>query len=83
MDQDTNTVAVETSLGVLEDVIQKAAGDLLTARNVLARARAAVAPSNAPLSRTIIADAERVIDHLRHADQALTSVISKLSDSIA
>lgn len=80
MEHNSDTVTVETSLGVLEDVIQKAAGDLLTARNVLARARAEMAASGAPVSRTIVADAERVIDHLRHADQALTSVISKLSE---
>jgi len=78
MDQNS-TETVEMSLGALEDVIQKAAGDLLTARNVLARARSEFAATNAPLSRTIVADAERVVDHLRLADQSLTSVISKLS----
>jgi hypothetical protein len=83
MTDNSGTVTVEATLGVLEDVIQKAAGDLLTARNLLARSRAGTAGANTPVSRTIIADAERVIDHLRHADQALTSVLSKLSDSVA
>jgi hypothetical protein len=79
MDQNT-TETVEVSLGALEDVIQKAAGDLLTARNALARARAEISSANTTVSRTIVADAERVIDHLRLADQSLTSVISKLNE---
>jgi hypothetical protein len=76
---ETGNAPVDISLAALEDVIQKAAGDLLTARNVLARARAEMVATDAPVSRTVIADAERVIEHLRLADQSLTSVISKLS----
>jgi hypothetical protein len=80
MEHTEATLTVDASLAALEDVVQKAAGDLLTARAVLARARAEIASANTSLSRTIITDAERAIDHLRHADQALTSVISKITD---
>jgi hypothetical protein len=80
MDENTGTLTVEASLGALEDVIQKAAADLLASRNALARARAEIVAGNTSLSRTIVGDAERVVDHLRLADEALTSVLAKLAE---
>jgi hypothetical protein len=77
---DTPTPTVESSLGILEDVLQNAAADLLASRNLLARARGELASANTSVSRTIIADADHVVEHLKSADLALKMIIQKLND---
>jgi hypothetical protein len=80
MENTTTTPTVEVSLQFLDDVLQRAAADLLASRNALSRARAEIASGNFSLPRSIVADADRVVDHLKQADYALSSVLASLRD---
>jgi len=44
------------------------------------RIRADLASHNTSISRLVIRDAERVIDHLRQADDCLRNVVKDLGD---
>ena len=77
---DSTTPTVESSLLALEDVLQRAAADLLKSRNVLSRARADITSANSSVERSIVADADRVVEHLRQADQALSTIVEKLNN---
>jgi hypothetical protein len=74
------TPTVEASLQILEDVLQRAAADLLVSRNALSRARKDIESGNTSLSRSIVADADRVVEHLKEADQGLSRVLTSLRD---
>jgi hypothetical protein len=76
----TPTTTVESSLAILEDVLQRAAADLLGTRNLLTRARADLNSANTSVERSIVADADHVVEHLRAADQALAAIIEKLNN---
>ena len=80
MESSSTTPTVESSLVALEDVLQRAAADLLKSRNVLSRARADLGAANTSVERSIVADADRVVEHLRHADQALSTIVEKLNN---
>jgi hypothetical protein len=67
------------SLAMLSEALGKAADDLCAVRATLDVARADIASRNMSLSRDVLKDAERVINHLRHADEALADVLKDLS----
>jgi hypothetical protein len=71
---------VEISLGMLGDALGKAADDLRSARDVVERARLDIGSRNMSISRTIVADAERVIDCLRETDESLSKVMKDLKE---
>jgi hypothetical protein len=77
---DEHTVpTVEMSLQVLSEAVGKASEDLRAVRAALDTARADIASRNTSISREVMRDAERVIDHLRHADEGLRDVLKALS----
>jgi ABC-type transporter Mla subunit MlaD len=76
---DEKTPTVETSLEILSEALGKAAGDLTAVRTTLDQARADIASRNTAVSRGVMKDAERVINHLRQADEGLRHVLKELS----
>ena len=78
MDENT-TPTVEMSLEALSDALGKASDDLRAVRAALDVARADIASRNTSLSRDVVRDAERVIVHLREADESLRAVLKGLS----
>jgi hypothetical protein len=80
MDQNTSTTpTVEMSLAMLSEAVGKASDDLRAVRATLDAARADIASRNTSLSREVLKDAERVINHLRRADEGLRDVLKDLS----
>ncbi len=77
MDQHT-TPTVEMSLQVLSEAVGKASDDLRAVRTALDTARADIASRNTSISRDVVSSAERVIDHLRKADEGLRNVLKAL-----
>ncbi len=77
MDQHTPPT-VEMSLAALSDAVGKASDDLRAVRTALDAARADIASRNTSISRDIVKDAERVIVHLREADEGLRDVLKDL-----
>lgn len=77
---DEHTIpTVEMSLEALSEAVGKAASDLSAVRATLDVARADIASRNTSLSRDVIRHAERVIVHLRDADESLRDVLKDLS----
>ena len=70
---------VEMSLEMLSDALGKASDDLSAARASLDVARVDIASRNTSVSREVIKDAERVIDHLRKTDECLNDVLKDLA----
>jgi hypothetical protein len=79
MDEKT-TPTVEASLEALSVAVGKASEDLGSVRAALDRARADIASRNSSMSREVVKDAERVIDHLRRADEGLREVLKDLAE---
>ena len=78
---DENTApTVEMSLAILSEAVGKASEDLRAVRGTLDAARADIASRNTSVSRVVLKDAERVIDHLRRADEGLRDVLKDLSE---
>jgi ABC-type transporter Mla subunit MlaD len=75
---DLETPTVERSLQALSDAMGKAGDDLRAVRATLDRARADIATRNTSVSRVVVKDAERVIDHLRKTDEYLRDVLQHL-----
>jgi hypothetical protein len=73
------TPTVEMSLDALSDAVGKASEDLRAVRIALDAARADIASRNTSLSRDVVSHAERVIVHLREADESLRDVLKDLS----
>ena len=67
-------------MGSLSEAIGKAADDLCAARSTIDRARADIVAQNTSVSRDIVAGAERVIDALKRADEALRDVVNDLTE---
>jgi alkylation response protein AidB-like acyl-CoA dehydrogenase len=67
------------SLAMLSEAVGKASDDLRAVRATLDVARADIASRNTSLSREVLKDAERVINHLRQADEGLRDVLKDLS----
>jgi hypothetical protein len=74
-----NPPTVEMSLEMLSEALGKASGDLTAVRAALDAQRADIASRNTSVSRDVLKDAERAIDHLRHVDEALAAVLKTLS----
>jgi len=64
---------------MLSEAVGKASDDLRAVRATLDVARADIASRNTSLSRDVLKDAERVINHLRQADEGLRDVLKSLS----
>jgi len=77
MDEKT-TPTVEMSLEALSDAVGKASDDFRAVRATLDVARQDIASRNTSLSRDVVAHAEKVIVHLREADQSLRDVLKDL-----
>jgi len=69
---------VELALEALSTAIAKASEDYRLAHDTLERVRAAIAARNTSVSRSVVADAARVVDHLRGADEAVRDVVKAL-----
>ena len=80
MDTSKDTPTVEQSLEVLSEAIGKATEDLSTVRTRLDQERFEIASRNTPISRGVVRHAERVVDHLRHADDELRHVLKDLTE---
>ena len=78
MAEDVTTV--EMSLEMLSDAIGKALDDLRVVRASLDQARLDLASRNTSVSRDVIKDAERVINHLRGTDESLQRVLKELAE---
>ena len=78
MDQNS-APTVEMSLEALSDAVGKASEDLQAVRATLDVARADIASRITSLSRDVVGHAERVIVHLREADESLRDVLKDLS----
>jgi ABC-type transporter Mla subunit MlaD len=76
---DKKTPTVETSLEMLSEALGKAAGDLTAVRATLDTERADIASRNTSVSRDVLKNTERVINHLRQADEGLRDVLKNLS----
>ena len=75
-----DTTTVEQSLEALSEALGKASDDLRAVRETLDRARADIATRNTSVSRTVVTDAKRVIDHLRQTDDYLSDVLRHLGE---
>ena len=75
-----DTPTVEQSLDALSEALGKAADDLCAVRETVDRARADISSRNTSVSRTVVKDAERVIDHLRQTDEYLSDVLRHLGE---
>jgi hypothetical protein len=80
MDEQTTTTppTVEMSLEALSDAVAKASDDFRAVRATLDVARADIASRNTSPSRDVVGHAEKVINHLREADQSLRDVLKDL-----
>jgi hypothetical protein len=74
-----NTPTVEMSLAALSEAVGKASQDLTAVRAALDVARGDITSRNTSVTREVIRDAERVIDHLRQADEGLREVLKDLA----
>ena len=73
-----STPTVERSLQALSEAVGKASDDLRAVRTALDTARTDIASRNTSISRDVVSTAERVIDHLRKADEGLGDVLKAL-----
>ena len=74
------TPTAEQSLAMLSDAVARASDDLRAARQTLDTARADIAARNTSLpTADILRESERVVDHLRQADQCLQELVKDLS----
>ncbi|HZR23227.1 MAG TPA: hypothetical protein VFA59_06550 [Vicinamibacterales bacterium] len=80
MDTKEATPTVEQSLTMLSEAVGKASVDLLAVRGALDRARDDIATRNTSVTRDIVRESERVIEHLRKADECLRDVLKDLTD---
>ncbi len=77
---ETTPPTVEMSLEALSIAVGKASEDLCSVRSALDVARADIANHNMSMSRDVVKDAERVIDHLRLADEGLRDVLKDIAE---
>ncbi len=77
---DRDELTVEQSLDALSEAVGKAADDLRATRARLDQERIDLASRNTSVTRDVVRNAERVIDKLREADEALNDVFKELQD---
>jgi len=65
---------------MLSEAVGKASDDLRAVRATLDVARADITSRNTSVSREVLKHAERVINHLKQADEALRDVLKDLSE---
>jgi hypothetical protein len=71
----------DQSLELLSEAIGRAAEDFATVRNTLDTTRAEIASRNTSLpTADIVRESERVVDHLRKADECLRDLLKDLSE---
>ena len=75
-----NIPTVDKSLELLSEALRRASDDLRAAVPAISQARTEIASHNTSVSRSVVRDAERVIDHLRHADECLRDVVKDLAE---
>jgi tRNA A58 N-methylase Trm61 len=80
MDTSKEVPTVEQSLEVLSETIGKATEDLAAVRARLDQERFEITSRNTSVSRGVIRHAERVVDHLRQADEELRTVLKDLTE---
>ena len=71
---------VDMSLEMLSEAVGKASEDLRSVRAALDQARTDIASHNTAVTRKVVKDAERAIDHLRQTDECLQSVLKDLAE---
>ena len=71
---------VERSLDALSEALGKASEDLSAVRTAIDQARADIASRNTSITREVVKDAEKVIDHQRRADEGLRDVLKDLAE---
>jgi ABC-type transporter Mla subunit MlaD len=74
------TPTVDKSLELLGQALSRASDDLRAAVPAISQARTEIASRNTSVSRAVVQDAERVIDHLRQADECLRDVVKDLAE---
>ena len=81
MDKEASHVpTAEQSLAMLSDAVGRAAEDLRATRQTLDAARADIASRNTSLpTGDILRESERVVEHLRKADQCLQELVKDLA----
>ena len=79
-EEDSPPITVEMSLAIVSEAMWKASDDLAAARARIDVARMDIGSWNTTVSRKVIKDAERVIDHLRQTDECLKDVLQDLSE---
>lgn len=77
-DDDSQTVPVDAQLAQVSDAIQRAAADLLAARDALDRERAAFTARGGRPSRELLIAATHLVNEMRRTDQALTELLKEL-----
>lgn len=80
MSTNEEQITVEASLEMLSEAVGKAAEDLHAVQTSLDQARVDIASRNTSVSRDIVRDAERAIDHLRKTDESLRDVLKNLTE---
>jgi phage protein D len=73
-------ITVEASLEMLSVAVGKASEDMRSVQAALDQARTDIAARNTSVSREIIRDAERAIDHMRQTDECLREVLKDLAE---
>jgi hypothetical protein len=73
-------LTVERSLEMLSEAVGRASEDLRAVRASLDGARHDLASRNTSVSREVVRDAERAIEHLRKTDECLREVLKDLEE---
>jgi hypothetical protein len=71
---------VEMSLESLSEAVGNASVDLLAVRGAIDRARTDIAARNTSITRDVVVESEKAINHLRQADECLRAVLKDLSE---
>jgi cob(I)alamin adenosyltransferase len=80
MDTNKELPTVEQSLEVLSEAIGKATEDLSVVRTRIDEERFEIASRNTSVNRGVVRQAERVVNHLRQADEGLRTVLKDLGE---
>jgi hypothetical protein len=77
---DRDELTVEQSLDALSEAVGKAADDLRATQARLDQQRVDIVSRNTSVTRDVVRTAERAIDRLREADEALSDVFKELDE---
>ena len=77
----TDLTTAEQALALLSEAVSRASQDLSAVRAMLDATRADIATRNTSLpTADIVRESERVVDHLRRADECLRELIKDISE---